>query len=418
MDEVYRSVLSDLGAAALLVGMQVLDVAGQETVPLEVLPYRHWVRYQVFPDGPMAVTFLRDGQPIAPLVAGPEYTLFLPQEGEWELRLEGDGMVYYRLSDEEVAEVRLHLEKPEGVLEAGQPLPISARLALGAGESLTALERFTATAIITGPERVIGPLTLQPDPAAGRFIGTVAGNQLEATGRYTVSVRAESAVRGVEIAPLERAFRLALPPTLALTIAPPGALEPGQTVYITVTVGNHAPGYTPRLELYGPGAAGWQPPALVEQGDGLFTAEIAGDGKRTAPFAIAAYLDAGRTPEGLEFGERWTEPAPVYFTHPGSPRIKWWSVNTMPLCVLGIIVGIIVGSIVRVFISFPIYGYQRKMELERRIGQNDSSKSLAGLIKSAVDSIESKSARNLQAFRQSAAEALCKDHLAHWEEEV
>lgn len=247
---VYGTMLRDLGAEALLAGLTPVEVDGEQTIALTIPPFRTWTRYRILPDSPMTVTFLHAGRTVTPVVAGTEYTFFRPLAGEWHVRLQGSGLAYYRQVGEGVADLALYVRAPDESLAVGGEVAVRAGLTAG-GAPVTDLTLFTVTATISGTAGVTGPLVLKPDERVGLFATTVPSAWFE-SGVYTVALAAESSVPGVEVEPVGRRFEMIALPTLAMTVTPTGPIRPGQSVYVTVTVGNWRPEYEVTMHLLHP----------------------------------------------------------------------------------------------------------------------------------------------------------------------
>lgn len=334
-DQVYGTVLRNLGAEALLAGLTPVEVVGEEIVALTVHTFRTWTRYQILPDSPLIVTFLHAGQVVTPVVVGTEYTLFQPQAGEWNVRLQGDGLAYYQQTGEGVADLSLYLRAPEGVSTLGEDVTVRAGLTAD-GAPVTDLTSFTITAAINDAAGIIGPLNLELDKTIGLFATTAPADRFK-SGVYTVTLAAQSSVPGLGVQPVTEQFEIVALPTLAMTITPTGPIRPGQSVHVIVTVGNWRPGYVPRLRFYGPAAVSIDTPTWSTQGTGVFTGTITTTSGITSSFAIVAQLVGGAgTPAGELFDAIETTPQLVEFTTMSpvvmtAPYSMWL---TIPLCAL------------------------------------------------------------------------------------
>jgi hypothetical protein len=245
--QVYDTMLRDLGAEALLAGLTPVEVSGEEIVPLKVPPFRTWTRYQILPDSPMTATFLHAGQVLTPVVAGTDYTFFQPPTGNWSMRLQGDGLAYYRHAGEGIADLSLYLRDLEEYLALGEDATIRAGLVAG-GVPVTDLSLFTITATLSGTAGITDRVRLKPDEANDMFATTVPSTRFE-SDVYAVDVTAESDVPAVEVQPATGQFEVVVPPTLTITVTPTGPVQPGESVAVTVTVGNWNSGYMPELWL-------------------------------------------------------------------------------------------------------------------------------------------------------------------------
>jgi len=195
--QVYGAALRALGAEALLADLAPVEVAGEYAVTITVLPFRTWTRYQILPDSPMTVTFLHAGQAMEPVVTGREYTFFQPPAGEWLIRLQGNGLAYYRQVGEGVADLALYLRMPEGTLALGDDVPVQAGI-VACGAPVTDTQYFTVTATITGPGPAISPLVLARNLSTGLFTATVPSARFT-TGTYTITLAAESILLDIHV---------------------------------------------------------------------------------------------------------------------------------------------------------------------------------------------------------------------------
>jgi hypothetical protein len=310
--QVYGAVLRSLGDEALLTSLTPVEVVGEEVVSLAVPDFHTWIRYQILPDSPLTVTFLYAGQTVAPVVAGAEYTLFQPQAGEWSLRLQGNGLVYYRQAGVGVADLSLYLRAPEGALPLGEAVTVCAGITMG-GAPVTNLTPFEVTATISGTTGTIGPLGLEPDETSGLFTITVPSDRFESSV-YTVTLTAQSSVPNTRVQPVTGRFEVVALPTLAMTLTPAGSLRPGQSVHAIVTVANWRPGYVPRLQLYGPGGGSVVTPTWSTQGTGVFTSVITPPSDIGSSFAVIAQLAGGAgVPAGELFDSVQTAPQLVEY---------------------------------------------------------------------------------------------------------
>jgi len=233
-DQVYGTVLRDLGAEMLLADLIPVEVDGEGTIPLTVLPFRTWTRYQILPDSPMTVTFLQAGQVVTPVVAGNEYVLFQPQVGKWTVRLQGSGLVYFRQAGEGVANIALYLRAPEDVLALGKDVAVRAGLTAG-GAPVTDMTHFVVTATVNGAEEATGPLRLKPDEAAGLFTTTVPSDWFK-SGMYTITLTAESDIPGIEVRPAVHQFQVVAPSKPMVTTTPPGMTQTGSTIRVKASI--------------------------------------------------------------------------------------------------------------------------------------------------------------------------------------
>jgi hypothetical protein len=311
-NQVYDTVLRNLGFETLLTGLMPVEVVGEEIVPLTIHDFHTWTRYRILSDAPLTVTFSYADQVVTPVVAGTEYTLFEPQAGEWRVRLQGNGLAYYRQTGAGVADLSLYLRALEGALPLGEDVTVYAGLTAG-GTPVTNLAPFEATATINGPTNTNDPLEL--DRTADLFAATVPADWFE-SGAYTVTVAAQSSVPDLVVQPVTGQFEVIALPTLAMTVTPTGTIRSGQSVQVIVTVENWRPEYVPRLQIYG-SAAGLVTSTWSTQGAGTFTSTITTPPGVGSSFAVAVQLiGSGGTDKGELFDIIQTPPQLVEYAVP------------------------------------------------------------------------------------------------------
>jgi hypothetical protein len=319
--QVYGTALHSLGAEAVLAGLTPAEVVGERVITLTIPPFRTWTSYQILPDSPMTVTFLRAGQVVTPVVVGTEYTFFWPQAGNWSVLLQGEGLAYYRQAGEGVANLSLYLREPGDVLALGDDVVVLAGVTAG-GVPVTDLTSFTITAMISSATSITGPLKLEPDGRVALFTTTVLSPWFK-SGVHTLTLVAESDVPGVAVRPVMQQFDMIALPTLKMMVMPTGLIRSGQSVYVTVTVGNWQPTYVPELWHYELGGISQMHPMLTHRGGGLFTAVVTSTPRQAEPFVLAARLSTLGTPEGLHLGTLYSDPWLVAY-HPPSKLSPLW----------------------------------------------------------------------------------------------
>ena len=334
-DQVYDAVLHDLGLGTLLAGLTPVEVAGEEIVTLTIHEFRTWTRYQILPDSPLTVTFFYQDQVVTPVVVGTEYTLFQPQAGEWDVRLEGNGLAYYQQTGEGVADLALRLRTPQGVLPLGEDVTVRAELLAG-GRPVSDLALFTVAATISDAMGSVAAQTLKPDETIDLFAATVPADRFE-NGAYTVTLAVQSSVPGLRGRPATGQFEMVALPTLTMVVTPTETVRPGQSVHVIVTVENWRPEYVPRLQIYGPDAIRVATPTWGSQRMGVFTSTITTPFGGESSFAVAAQLVGdSQTTVGELFDTIQTAPQLVEYT-PAAPEVtpiqrQVWLL--IPLCVM------------------------------------------------------------------------------------
>lgn len=335
--QVYDTVLRNLGFETLLTDLMPVEVVGEKVVPLTIHDFHTWTRYRILSDTPLTVTFSYADQAVAPVVVGTEYTLFEPQAGEWRVRLQGNGLAYYRQTGVGVTDLSLYLRAPEGALPLGEDVTVYAGLTAG-GTPVTDLTPFEATATINGPVNTNDPLELELDRTVNLFAATVPADWFE-SGVYTVTVAAQSSVPDLVVQPATGQFEMIALPTLAMTVTPTGTIRSGQSVQVIVTVENWRPGYVPRLQIYGSEAVGLVTSTWSTQGTGTFTSTITTPSGVGSSFAVAVQLarDEGTTEVEL-FDSIQTAPQLVEYAVPPivtTTQYPTWLL--IPLCVVFVI---------------------------------------------------------------------------------
>jgi heme exporter protein D len=371
--------LRSLGVEALLAGLTPVQVAGEEIVTLTVPGFRTWVSYQVLADSPLTVTFLYAGQVVPPITTGAEYTLFQPQAGRWRMQLQGDGLAYYRQSGEGIADLSLYLHAPGKTVALGEDVTVRAGVTAG-GASVADLASFTVTGTIDGAG-VTRPLKLDLDETDGSF-AAVAPAAWFKSGIHTVTLVARSTIPGLVVRPATGQFQVVAPPTLELTTASTEPIRPGQSMCVTVTVGNWKPGYTPELQFYGPGAANviqspWSTPEA-----GVFVSTITTTTGAESSLAIVAQLvaEAGNSEDGL-FDTIQTAPKLVAFTT--APAAWHSSCLLVPLSLSALLFLLVVG--VHAWRRFydPVKRKRQRLRRIRRL--RDEAETLARIVDGALE---------------------------------
>ncbi len=355
-NQVYGTVLRDLGLETLLSGLTPVEVTGEETIFLSIHEFHTWTRYQILPDSPMTVTFSHAGQVIPPIVAGTEYTLFQPQAGEWHVQLEGNGLAYYRQTDAGVADLLLHLHTTENILPLGEDVTIRAGISAG-GIPVINPTPFTVTATISDSTGTLIGLNLELDEMGDLFATTVPSDWFH-NGTYTVTLTAQSHVPGLQVQPATGQFEIVALPTLIMVVTPTQTTRPGQPVHVIVTVGNWRPEYVPRLQIYGPEAIRIITPTWSTQGTGVFSSTITVPLGVGSSFAVAAQLlGQAETSVGTLFDTIQTTPQLVEYATatPPSPYPTWLLI---PLCV---------GLGIGVYACWRFYSANKYRRRDRRI---------------------------------------------------
>lgn len=281
--EVYGLLFDLLGVRSLLSDFESVIVPG--VITREQLPYRRWVRWEIITDSPIEPVFTLNSQAATPVRVGIDYFFWEPPAGVWRVDLKGEGLAYFRQS-EEVAPIVLNIWRLPELVSLGKEITIAANLTVGAGAAITQTDLFTVTALVRGP-KTIGPFPLS---RSGALFATTLSSVDMAIGTYTVEISAvaDERVRAT-VSPITVSFNIVLAPVLGAPQVPVTRVsELGQLVPVTVTVTNcPTADCVPKLLVYTAGLT--KTVLLTPTGGGMFAALL--PLQETA--ALVSHLDAG-----------------------------------------------------------------------------------------------------------------------------
>jgi len=334
--EVYGLLFDLLGVRSLLSDFESVIVPG--VITREQLPYRRWARWEIITDSSIEPVFTLDSQAATPVRVGTDYFFWEPPAGVWRVDLKGEGLAYFRLS-EEVAPIVLNMEKLPELVPVGREIPVTAKLTVGAGTVVTQTDLFTVTAVARGPKS-LGPFPLT---RSGLLFTTTLSTVDMAIGTYVVEISAVADERvKATVSPITDSFHIILTPVLGAPQVPVTQVsEIGQLVPVTVTVTNcPTADCFPKLLVYTAGLTKTVPLASID--GGMFAALLSL--QETA--AVVSHLGAG-------LGYEEQKQGPIVIRTPSLPPARprpgmfdwYWLLVT-------IAVGVILGAVCTAFFIY------------------------------------------------------------------